>query len=204
MKTRFASLALLAAAAVGSTPVLAQSAGEWTLGIGAHVVDPKSNAGQLDATALGLGPLPPTRVDSNIRPTITFEYFVGNGLGIEVLGALPFQHKISIDNVGQVGSTKVLPPVVSLQYHFNSSGKVSPFIGLGANYTRFFRERTQGALDGTRLNLEASWGLAGHAGVDIALSPKYALRVDARYVDISSNVRVNGEKLGKADISPLH
>jgi len=199
MNRTFASLTLLALA----TPAFAQSAGDWTLGVGVHTVDPTSNAGQLDASALDLGRLPPTRVDSDTRPTITAEYFIQNGLGIEVLAALPFQHAISIDGIGRVGSTRQLPPVVSLQYHFNAAGKLSPFLGVGVNYTRFFRERAQGALDGTRLDLDASWGLAGHAGVDIKLNPRYALRVDARYVDISTEVRVNGANLGKAEINPL-
>jgi len=199
MNRTLACLALFAIA----TPALAQSAGDWTLGVGVHTVDPQSNAGQLDASALELGRLPPTRVNADTRPTLTAEYFVRDGLGIKVLAALPFQHNIHIDGIGRVGSTRQLPPVVSLQYHFNSAGKLSPFLGLGVNYTRFFRERAQGALDGTRLDLEASWGLAGHAGVDIALGPRYALRVDARYVDISTEVRVNGAGLGKARIDPL-
>jgi len=203
MNIKSASLPLFLAAAAMTAPALAQSAGEWTLGVGVHAVDPKSNAGSLDATALGLGPLPPTRIDTDARPTITGEYFIRDNLGLEVLAALPFQHKINVDGVGKVGSTKHLPPVVSLQYHFNSGSKVSPFIGLGVNYTRFFNERTQGALSGTKLKLDASWGLAGHVGVDIQLNPRYALRLDARYIDISSDVRVNGVKVGKANIDPL-
>jgi len=199
MNRTLTCLALFAIA----TPALAQSAGDWTLGVGVHTVDPTSNAGQLDASALELGRLPSTRVDANTRPTITAEYFIRDGLGIEVLAALPFQHSISIDGIGRVGSTRQLPPVVSLQYHFNSAGKIRPFLGLGLNYTRFFRERTQGALEGTRLDLDASWGLAGHAGMDIQFGPRYALRVDARYIDISTEVRVNGAKLGKAEIDPL-
>jgi len=204
MKIRPIVLSLSAAVAVAiATPALAHSAGDWTLGVGVHVVDPKSNAGNLDATALGLGRLPSTRIDTDARPTITGEYFIRDGLGIEVLAALPFQHKIKIDGVGKVGSTKHLPPVVSLQYHFNSGAKVSPFVGIGVNYTKFFNERTQGALAGTTLKLDASWGLAGHVGVDIQLNPRYALRLDARYIEISSDVRVNGLKLGKAHIDPL-
>jgi len=202
MNRHLASLTLLAIAAA-SAPVSAQSAGDWTLGVGVHTVDPQSNAGQLDAGALELGRLPPTRINADTRPTFTAEYFIRDGLGLEVLAALPFRHNIRIDGIGRVGSTRQLPPVVSLQYHFNAAGKVRPFLGLGVNYTRFFRERAQGALEGTRLDLDASWGLAGHAGVDIAFGPRHALRLDARYVDISTKVHVNGARLGKAEIDPL-
>ena len=47
------------------------------------------------------------------------------------------------------GSTKHLPPTVSLQYHFRGNERVKPFIGAGLNYTIFFEEETRGPLAGT-------------------------------------------------------
>jgi len=193
---------LAAAMALAAAPAMAQSKGDWTLGVGVHAVDPKSDAGDLNGAALGLGALP-TKVDSSVRPTVTFEYFVADNVGIEVLGALPFKHEISIDGVGKVGQTKQLPPVVSLQYHFANSSKVTPFVGLGVNYTKFFSTDSKGALAGTKLKLEDSWGLAAHAGLDFALSEKGALRVDLRWADIDSKVKVNGNTLGTAKVDPL-
>lgn len=193
---------LAAALALAASPAMAQSKGDWTLGVGAHNVDPKSSAGDLNGSALGLGALP-TKVDSSVRPTVTFEYFVADKVGVEVLAALPFQHDISIDGVGTVGRTKQLPPVVSLQYHFANSSKVTPFVGLGVNYTKFFSTDSKGALKGTKLKLEDSWGLAAHAGLDFALTDKDALRVDLRWADIDTKVKVNGHKLGTANIDPL-
>ena len=203
MKRSLPTLALLAAALAVAAPASAQSKGEWTVGVGVHNVDPKSDNGSLDATALGLGPLPPTEVGNSVRPTITLEYFVADNLGIEVLAALPFSHDIDIQGIGKVGSTKHLPPVVSLQYHFANSSKATPFVGLGVNYTTFFSEDTTGALAGTDLQLEDSWGLAAHAGIDFAISERSALRVDARWADIDSDVKVNGIKVGTANIDPL-
>lgn len=203
MKATLPSLLLLATALGMAAPAAAQSRGDWTLGLGAHNVDPKSNNGSLDATALELGPLPPTEVGNSVRPTITFEYFVRDNLGIEVLAALPFQHDIDIRGVGKVGSTKHLPPTVSLQYHFANASKTTPFVGLGVNYTTFFSEETTGALAGTRLKLDDSWGLAAHVGVDFAIGQRSALRLDARWIDISSDVSVEGVKIGKAEIDPL-
>ncbi|SBV36689.1 Outer membrane protein [uncultured Stenotrophomonas sp.] len=193
---------LAAAMTLAAAPVMAQSKGDWTLGVGVHAVDPESDAGNLDGSALGLGALP-TKVDSDVKPTITAEYFVADNLGIEVLAALPFKHDVSIAGVGKVGQTKQLPPVVSLQYHFANSSKVTPFVGLGVNYTRFFSTDAKGALEGTRLKLEDSWGLAAHAGLDFAVSEKGALRVDLRWADIDTKVKVNGNTLGTASIDPL-
>src|SRR5690606_31522671 len=202
MKRTF-TLLLAALVAAAALPAAAQSKGDWTLGIGVHNVDPKSDNGSLDATALALGPLPPTEVGNSARPTITAEYFIADNLGIEVLAALPFHHDISVRGVGKVGSTKHLPPVVSLQYHFANASKVTPFVGLGVNYTTFFSEETTGALAGTKLELDDSWGLAAHVGLDFAVGERGALRIDARWADIESDVKVNGIKVGTADIDPL-
>lgn len=187
--TRIALATLLALAA---TPALAQSAGSWTLGVGAHNVAPKSGNGTLTATPLGNLAID---VGSNVRPTITGEYFVKDNLGLEVLAALPFQHDINVVGVGQVGSTKHLPPTVSLQYHFGT-GKVKPFVGIGLNYTTFFSTKSEGAIAGTNLDLSASWGLAGHLGVDFQVSEKAAIRIDYRKIDIDTDVRLNGADLG--------
>ena len=185
-------IALAAVLALAATPALAQSAGSWTVGIGAHNVAPKSDNGTLTATPLGNLTMD---VGSNIRPTITGEYFLQDNLGIEVLAALPFQHDISVAGVGKVGSTKHLPPTVSLQYHFGQ-GKVKPFVGLGVNYTRFFSTKAEGAIAGANLDLSDSWGLAGHLGVDFKLGEKGAIRLDYRKIDIDTQVKLNGANLG--------
>jgi outer membrane protein len=187
--TRIALATLLALAA---TPAFAQSAGSWTLGVGVHNVAPKSDNGTLTATPLGNLDI---EVGSNTRPTITGEYFLKDNLGIEVLAALPFQHDINVVGVGQVGSTKHLPPTVSLQYHFGK-GKVKPFVGIGLNYTTFFSTKADGPIAGTDLELSDSWGLAGHIGIDFQVSEKGAIRVDYRKIDIDTDVTLNGADLG--------
>ncbi|MCC3254207.1 OmpW family outer membrane protein [Xanthomonas campestris pv. campestris] len=188
--------AALAAASV-SAPALAQSKGDWLLGVGAHQVAPKSDNGSLAGGTLDVD------VGTDIRPTITAEYFIADNWGIELLAALPFEHDINIRGLGRVGSTKHLPPVVSLQYHFNSQGKVSPFVGAGINYTRFFSTETSGALAGNDLDLDASWGLAAHAGLDVKISDRGALRMDMRWIDIDSDASLNGNRIGTVNIDPL-
>lgn len=188
------AIALALGAAV---PAFAQSKGDWTLGVGVHQVNPKSDNGALAGGTL------PLEIDSDVKPTVTFEYFLRDNLGLEVLAALPFKHDISVKGVGKVGETKHLPPTVSLQYHFNSKGKVSPLLGVGLNYTTFFSEDTTGALEGTRLKLDDSWGLAAHAGLDFKVSERSAVRVDVRWADIDTKVEVDGAKLGTANIDPL-
>lgn len=198
MKSVTSALVLTAVLGLGSTPATAGSfkAGTITFGLGLGLVDPKSDNGTLP----GVGQLD---IGSSTRPTITGEYFIRDNLGIELLGALPFKHSISIAGLGEVGSTKQLPPVISLQYHVPTAGAVTPFFGAGLNYTWFFDEKATGALAGSQLKLSNSFGVALHAGVDLQVSPKGWLRADVRWADIKTDVKVNGTKLGTAKVNPM-
>lgn len=196
MIRRLAPLAAAVALAGLATPAFAQEAGTWTVGVGVHQVNPKSDNGSLVGGALDV------EVGSNVRPTITAEYFIRDNLGIEVLASWPFEHDIDINGLGNVGSTKHLPPTVSIQYHFGE-GKVRPFIGAGVNYTYFFSEDTNGALAGSDLELDSSFGLAAHAGLDFKVGEKGSLRVDARWIDIDTDVKVDGTDVGTVNIDPL-
>ncbi|MFX0545650.1 OmpW/AlkL family protein [Roseovarius sp. S1116L3] len=192
MNTRLtiAAAALMATVAV---PAIAQSKGDVTVGIGVHNVNPQGSS----TTAAG-----EISVGDNTRPTLTFEYFVADKIGIEVLAAWPFEHDISLAGAGKIGKTKHLPPVLSLQYHFVNSSTVTPFVGLGINYTTFFDDVGTGALAGAALDLDDSWGVAVHAGLDFKVSEHGSLRLDMRYMDISTDVKVNGTKIGSVDIDP--
>jgi Outer membrane protein W len=173
----------------------AQDAGTMTLGLGLGGVMPKSDNGDiLGSTGLDVG--------DNIRPTITFEYFIRDNLGIEVLGAWPFKHDIKADGMGKIGTTQHLPPVISLQYHFDTGSTFTPFLGAGINYTAFFDETAKGGIAGHDLDLSDSWGVALHAGFDYKLSDRAALRTDVRWIDIDSDVKLDGAKIGKAEIDP--
>ena len=196
MIRRFAPLAAALALAGLAMPAFAQEAGTWTVGIGAHQVNPKSDNGSLVGGTLDV------EVGSNVRPTITAEYFIRDNLGIEVLASWPFEHDIDINGLGNVGSTKHLPPTVSIQYHFGE-GKVRPFLGAGVNYTYFFSEDTNGALAGNDLELDSSFGLAAHAGLDFKVGDKGSVRVDARWIDIDTDVKLNGTGIGTVNIDPL-
>lgn len=191
MKTTliFATTAALTLAT--AAPVLAQSQGDMTLALGIGLVRPQDDNGPL------AGPTP-LEIGNNARPTIAFEYFIRDNLGIEILGATPFKHAL-YSSGAYIGETKHLPPTISVNYHIPTGGKITPFIGAGLNYTVFFDEQTP---LGT-LKIDDSFGFALHAGADYAISDRGALRADLRYIQIEPDVTLNGAAMGKAKINPL-
>ena len=193
------SLVLAAATALTMTTAFAVPAGTWSIAAGAHYVDPKSDNGTLNN---GLS----VDVDGDVRPTISGEYFIANNVGVELLAAIPFHHDFNLNNpdgtTALTGKTQHLPPTLSLQYHFdgyNLPMNVKPFVGVGVNYTTFFKEKVSNGAD---LDLDDSVGVAGHIGLDIPFAPTESFRIDARYMDIKTDATLNGTDIGEIDISP--
>lgn len=198
------SLVLAAATVLTMTTAFAVPAGTWSIAAGAHYVDPKSDNGTLTNTDLGL--VANVDVDGDVRPTISGEYFIANNVGVELLAAIPFHHDFTLnDATGNellTGKTQHLPPTLSLQYHFdgyNLPMNVKPFVGVGVNYTTFFKEKISNGAD---LDLDDSVGVAGHIGLDIPFAPTESFRIDARYMDIKTDATLNGVDAGEIDISP--
>jgi outer membrane protein len=79
---------------------------------------------------------------------------------------------------------------------------VSPYLGAGLNATIFFDEKTAGALAGSKLSLDNSFGVAAQAGVDFALSSQWLINLDARWIDIDTDARLDGASLGSVAIDP--
>ncbi len=179
-----------------AAPFAQASDGDWRVTVGAHNVDPKSDNGSLAGGALDV------EVGNNWRPSFTAEYFLNDNLGIEVLAALPFKHDVKL-NGADAGEVTHLPPTVSLQYHFNPDAKISPYVGAGLNFTWIYSEDSAGPIAGTELKLKNSWGLAAHAGVDFKMDNDWFFGVDARWMDIDSDVSVNLAQVGTVNIDPI-
>ncbi len=186
-------LLMAATLAIGGTSLAHAAESPWLFRFGAHVVQPRSDNGQLAGMK--------ARIDSDTRPTASLEYLVTPGWGVEVLAALPFRHEIKLDGQ-RAASTKQLPPVLGLNYHFLPDAKVSPFVGAGVNYTRFFSTHGQGLLQGASVKIDSSWGAAAHAGLDMQLSPRWLVTADVRWINIEGEVKVDGARVGKAKVDP--
>nr|WP_199044766.1 OmpW family outer membrane protein [Dyella sp. ASV24] len=186
-----ATLGALAAAPAAH----AESNDSWVVRIGGAVVAPKSNNGTIAGARAD--------VSSSTRPTIDLEYMITPNWGVDVLGASPFLHDISLAGLGTVARTKQLPPTFGINYHFMPNAAWSPFLGAGVNYTNFFSTHATGALYGNSVSIANSWGPAVRAGFDLKISEKWLATVDVRWAYIESDVKVDNTKVGTAKIDPV-
>ncbi|MCL2341049.1 MAG: outer membrane beta-barrel protein [Proteobacteria bacterium] len=186
----------LAALTLGAVGGVQAADPKFVVKVGLADVEPKSNNGTLDGTTLGID------IGNSVRPSITFEYLITPNIGIELLAAWPFRNDVSISTLGNVATVDVLPPTLSVQYHFFPDKMVSPFLGVGLNYAFIYSEETKGALAGNSIDVDNSWGFAAHAGVDINFNEHWLMTVDLRWIQMSGDVTLNGAKVASVDIDP--
>ncbi|WP_029012081.1 OmpW/AlkL family protein [Niveispirillum irakense] len=142
-------------------------------------------------------------LDSSIIPELDFSYFFTDNIAAElILGTTQHHPKAQATPLGasvDLGDVWLLPPTLTLQYHFNPKGTVSPYVGAGINYTIFYGEDPGAALD---TKYDNGFGYALQAGVDFALTEKWSFNVDVKKLWLNTNVKVNAglPSLIKADV----
>lgn len=175
-------LPLLIAAAFASPAVLAHQAGDILVRGGLAFVSPQTSSDDV----LGTGELD---IDSNMQLGLTLSYMLTDNWGVELLAATPFSHSVSTPGLGEVAKVKHLSPTLMAQYYFgDANSKVRPYVGAGINYTTFFDEEGRGALAGTDVSVDSSWGLAGQVGLDMAINDRWFVNASAWLIDIDTDV----------------
>ena len=199
---RFVIAALSASVACAAMPAAAYETGDLLVRFGPALVSPD------DSSDSALGDVVNVRDGSSLGVSAT--YMFTDTLGVEVLGALPFDHDLdgkgALDGV-KIGSTNHLPPTVLLQYAPKLSDAFQPYVGAGFNYTMFFREKTSRELDialggPTDLSLSDSKGLALELGVDVPMRDNLMFNVSVWNIDIdtTARVKVNGATAATIDV----
>lgn len=142
-------------------------------------------------------------VDGDTAPTISASWYATPNIAVELWGAADkFTHDVS-DNAGKIGSVEQLPLAISGQYHFGAPDKVfRPFVGVGYYQSNFSNENLGGA-PGQHVGVDDAKGAIGTVGLDMNINPNWFARVDARYMDGSPELKVNGAGTGEdLDLNP--
>lgn len=152
-------------------------------------------------------------VDNAVMPEVDFTYMFTDNIGAELILATTKHHvrgKQALKPLGDLAGTWVLPPTLTLQYHFPTGGKVRPYVGAGVNYTMFYSEKASNSLESaigrTDVHLKDSFGYAVQAGVDIDVSEKLFINFDIKYIDMDTTARLTspgGVNRVKVSLDPI-
>ena len=205
MRTSLLTATAITIAAIPLSPTIALAdQGDLLVRVRAIAVAPNDDAG-------GIEPGIPTGsidVEPAYVPEIDFTYFIRDRIAAELILATS-QHDIvgtdAVSGLGTVGDVGVLPPTLTLQYHFAPDAEIRPYAGIGVNYTLFYGEDTSdslnGALGDTKLELDSSVGLALQAGVDVDVLDNWFLNFDLKYIQIETEATLRtGDVVNAIDV----
>nr|WP_314267807.1 outer membrane protein OmpW [uncultured Moellerella sp.] len=178
---------VLAAAIIAPSIAIAHQEGDFIFRAGTATVRPNASSDNV------LGSLGQFDVNNNTQLGLTFSYMVTDNIGVELLAATPFEHKVGLEGMGTIATVKHLPPTLMAQYYFGSKqDKLRPYLGAGINHTFFFDEKfNQTGKDAklTDLDLSSSWGFAAQAGMDYMLDENWMLNASLWWIDLDTDVK---------------
>ena len=190
------SAAVLLAAALLAPVVSAEASWErtdWIVRGGVSQVDPKSGD-------LSLSPTTTLGVDDDTGFSFGITAMLSQNWGAELFAAPAQNHTttaITGRSVAQYGEVEPLIETLTAQYHFNPLGRMRPYVGAGLGYAQFSGERPAG------LSLGSSWGPAALAGIDLGVTQRLFVNLSARWVNVESKVKLNGDRVGDVALDPM-
>ncbi len=151
-------------------------------------------------------------VDESVVPELDVTYMITPHFGIEAIAGIA-KHDVSIDGsdttltgLGVTDNMKifdvwVLPPTVTLQYHFRPNAGIRPYAGFGVNYTAMLWNDASDRLERTLnssvdIDTSSSWGWAAQFGVDWDIGGNWFANIDVKYVDVETTASLLVKGLG--------
>lgn len=135
-------------------------------------------------------------------------YFFTDDIAAELIAASTrHELKATGTSVGDVdvGSTWILPPTLTLQYHFMPRERFSPYVGAGINVS-FFYDTSAAGPTVKSVSLDNNVGAALQVGFDYNITGHWFANVDVKQIFLSTTAHLNtalGPVTGKTNLDPL-
>lgn len=224
--------ALIAASFLPSLAMAEQ--GDWVVRLRATNINPSedSKLGQQTDKSYGAGTAAALygpgganadlEVDSNTIPELDISYYITKNIAAELILALGTKHDVNIDSVAggavtdkDLGEVNLLPPTLTLQWHFNPDQMIDPYVGAGVSYIRALEDglTAQTAVGPRPIRIDQNmWGAAFQAGFDVNLQDRWLLNFDVKKIWFDTEVEIDTQgalgtpvgykKIDELDIDP--
>ncbi|WP_027163633.1 OmpW family protein [Mesorhizobium sp. WSM1293] len=142
---------------------------------------------------------------NTVTPELDISYFFSDNIATELILGTTYANiagQGSISGLENIGKVWLLPPTLTLQYHFTHFGAFKPYVGAGVNYTIFYHQQAGSADD---LKVKNTFGTALQVGFDYMVDQHWGVNFDVKKLFLKPDfeVTVAGAKLtGKAALDP--
>ncbi len=140
-------------------------------------------------------------IDDQVVPELDITYFFTDNIAAELILAVT-PHDVSatgvtvpgaLDNADiDLGDVWLLPPTLTLQYHFNNRTRFTPYIGAGINVTFFFAADEGPVADDIDYDPAVAFALQGGFDFDFDGKPGgWAFNADVKKIFLNKDVEVD-------------
>lgn len=143
-------------------------------------------------------------ISNTVIPEFDFTYFFTKNIAAELIlgtskhdvhttgsdiSAIGGPSKTDVD----LGSVYLLPPTLTLQYHFMPEKCFKPYVAAGINYTIFYN--VDGGNTVKDVKYDNAFGFALQAGLDYKINDKFFINIDAKKIFLKTDVTVDASNL---------
>ncbi|MFG1429934.1 OmpW family protein [Xanthobacter sp. V2C-8] len=187
---------------VYKAPVAEEAQSPWMIRLRALYVKPENSGSVSGVLNSDLS------YSDSVIPEIDISYFFTKNIAAELILATTnstITGEGALAGLNDVAKVWILPPTLTLQYHFTDFGPFKPYIGAGVNYTVFYNSSIKNAAFDS-INVQDSWGLALQAGFDWMFDKHWGINVDVKKLylkpDFTLNTAGGAILSGTADLNP--
>jgi outer membrane protein len=185
--------------------VASDGASPWTVRVRALHIHPASKSDAIPSLAV---PTDSISASKKWAPDIDIEYAFNEKVSAELLLTVPQQHTVTVREsvLGgpvNIGTFRHLPPTLTVKYRPLGSATLSPYVGVGLNYTRIWDARLAVPTVGSLRLDQSSFGLAWQVGADYQLDDHWSASVDLKYVKIGSDVKLGATRVSHVNVDPV-
>lgn len=195
---------------MAGTDMAMAAQGDWLVRLRGIVVAPTENS----SAVTGI-PGSEVGVENAVVPELDFTYFLTDNIAAELILATS-PHDIagegSIAGLDEIAEVMVLPPTLTLQYHFLPNGDfIRPYAGVGINYSIFYSQDSTASLENalggaTDVDLDDSVGVAFQLGADFPINDRWFLNADVKYIQIDTEATLttgSDVRTVEVDLDPI-
>ncbi|SFT66217.1 outer membrane protein [Pseudovibrio denitrificans] len=140
-----------------------------------------------------------------VVPELDITYYFTDNIAAELILGTTWAN-VDGDGVldgAAIGETWVLPPTLTLQYHFTNFGSFKPYVGAGINYTIFYNQDSRGNFKD--IDIENTFGAALQVGFDYMIDDNWGVNFDVKKLFLEPDYKVKtdaGTLRGTAELNP--
>lgn len=202
--SRLTSTTAISLLGIGLAGPVCAAAGDFYIRAGVSAMDPDTGSESFSTISRS-----GVRLDSDITLSGALGWFITDSAALEISSSLPYSpdlegnHRLNELGIGNIGDVKYVPTYLTMNYFFQNTSAVTPYLGAGVAFNKFYDENARPP--GLDVNLDSTFDPTLLAGVEMDFGTPVLVNFDVRYTLLDTDARFSGaiDETVEMEIDPV-